>query len=602
MMRTEDKALFCFCHWGWASKELPDGSTSYVGGITRQFNDGSAHVYASSLEKEPNSRQPSGGPEKVERSAVSDSEPDTTSVRDDENDLASPLKKAQSNQSTGDSKPQQKEDVGSDDQKQAGVTRPCSDFGERLNQDGVGLPEGDVQNNYSKVGTVNKQASRTPSSGTKKVELIVDSVSTDSDSEPNTTPAADDVNDLASPLKKARFQSAGDSRPQQKEDVGGDGQKHTGVTRSCSNSVERLDQNGVGLPEGDVQNNSSKIVTVNDQASGQPSGVAKGVELTVDSDSEPNELSDSNPSEDDYLYPEFTDFDKYRSQDCFAVDQIWACYDTDDEMPRCYTLIKQVSSPEFRIKLRWLEPRPEYPREHTWVRSLLPVGCGRFKCGGAGSIEYTSDLRLFSHEMQWFKGKGGPYFLYPRKGETWALFKDWDFSWTCDPRNHREYKYEVVEILSDYVYIVGLEVGYLDKVIGFDSLFQRTRPTVVDTFFIHPKDYYKFSHRIPSFKMTGAEGEGVPAGSFELDFYALPPNPDDIWYPGKDKEDSRTANSEPLENVECAVPSGTIDKSRTPENATTSLECGNLEGIHATDRESSMQVDLELRLWCDGTQ
>lgn len=72
---------------------------------------------------------------------------------------------------------------------------------------------------------------------------------------------------------------------------------------------------------------------------------------------------------------------------------------------------------------------------------------------------------------------------------------------------------------------------------GFVSLFQRARLTVVGTFFVKPNELYMFSHRIPSFKMTGTEREDVPAGSFELDPYALPLNPDDIWCPGKGKED-----------------------------------------------------------------
>ncbi|XP_060218035.1 uncharacterized protein LOC132645206 [Lycium barbarum] len=120
MMATEDKTLFCYCHWGWKKKVLPDGSTSYVGGITRQvtvkigieyndfvkavfdrlgiinpsdkrlqftakfnsqlidlkdqndvnalfqYNDGFADIYASSLEKKPYSRQTSGGAKKVD--------------------------------------------------------------------------------------------------------------------------------------------------------------------------------------------------------------------------------------------------------------------------------------------------------------------------------------------------------------------------------------------------------------------------------------------------------------------------------------------------------------------------------------------------------
>ncbi|CDY27812.1 BnaA05g32210D [Brassica napus] len=32
----------------------------------------------------------------------------------------------------------------------------------------------------------------------------------------------------------------------------------------------------------------------------------------------------------------------------------------------------------------------------------------------------------------------------------------------------------------------------------------------------------RFSHRVPSFKLTGDEEKGVPAGSFELDPAAIP--------------------------------------------------------------------------------
>ncbi|KAM3378263.1 hypothetical protein P3S68_010676 [Capsicum galapagoense] len=231
-----------------------------------------------------------------------------------------------------------------------------------------------------------------------------------------------------------------------------------------------------------------------------PSGGAKKVECIVESD----RISDGDPPEM-YVYPdpEFSDFDKHRAQICVAVDKIWAYYDRADGMPRHYALIRKVLYPEFKIKFRMLVPRPEDQREANWC----------------------------------VKGKRGQYIVHPRKGETWALFKDRDTHQSSSPENQREYKYKVVEILSDYVKNVGVKVCYLDKVSGFISLFQRARLTVVGTFFVKPNELYLFSHRIPSFKMTGTEREGVPAGSFELDPYALPLNPDDIWCPGKVKED-----------------------------------------------------------------
>ncbi|MCD7453889.1 hypothetical protein HAX54_022595 [Datura stramonium] len=160
-----------------------------------------------------------------------------------------------------------------------------------------------------------------------------------------------------------------------------------------------------------------------------------------------------------YYYPdtEFSDFDKHKAENCFAVDQIWAVYDTLDFMPRFYAHIRKVFSPEFKIKLRWLEPHPEEDqRECAWIRAELPVGCGNFR---GGNTYYTTDPLIFSHQMQCVMVARGLYIVYPRKAETWALFKDWDILWSSDPENHRMYKYEIVEILSDYVEDMGIQVG-----------------------------------------------------------------------------------------------------------------------------------------------
>ncbi|XP_019066779.2 uncharacterized protein [Solanum lycopersicum] len=272
--------------------------------------------------------------------------------------------------------------------------------------------------------------------------------------------------------------------------------------------MEIFDQNGVGLPEGSVQNNSSKIKTVNEQAPLPTSGCEKKVKvgLIVNSDSGPSTIPDGNPPKVyDYPDPEFRDLDKHKSEIYFAVDQIWTCHYADF-MPRFYACIRKVSSPEFKIKLRWLEAHPEDERERAWVRADLPVGCGKFR---RGSSKYNSDRLVFSHQMQCENDKRGLYIVFPRKGETWALFKDWDFRWSSDPKSYRKYKYEIVQVLSDFVGDAGIQVGDLEKVTGFISIFQRTRPTPVGAFFVKPKELYKFSHRIPS-KMSGTEREDVP--------------------------------------------------------------------------------------------
>ncbi|PHT49779.1 hypothetical protein CQW23_09526 [Capsicum baccatum] len=226
---------------------------------------------------------------------------------------------------------------------------------------------------------------------------------------------------------------------------------------------------------------------------------AEKVELTVDSDSEADTIAGSVlPEVYDYHDAEFSDFDNNRAQDCFARDQIWACFDTVDGMPRFYMHIRKVvDSPEFKVLFSWLEAHPEDQKQKAWVRAELPVGCGKFRCG---SKQFTFDRLIFSHQVQCEVDKTGVHIIYPRKGETWAVFKDWDISWSLIQIIIGSTKYEIVEILSDYVVDVGVQ-----RVFG--------------------------------------------AGSFELHPICLPYNSNDIWYPGKVKEDCRTANSEPVENV-----------------------------------------------------
>ncbi|XP_049362560.1 uncharacterized protein LOC125827286 [Solanum verrucosum] len=378
--------------------------------------------------------------------------------------------------------------------------------------------------------------------------------------------ASDDENDLANPLKKVRAsQSAEDDTSKQKEAMSGDDSRNAKPTDFNGNSKAKATQNGVASPKAKVQNENTNNRKFDKQASGPPSSEVEKVEV-VDSDSEPDsELSDNPPEIYDCPDPEFSDFDKHREESCFAVDQIWACYDTADGMPRFYCQIRRVSSPEFELRFTWLEANPEDQGDMEWVEAELPAGCGKFK---RGSSQITNDRLTFSHLVQSKKGKRGAFIVYPRKGETWALFKYWDISWSSDPEKHSKYKYEIVEVLSDFVKDVGIKVNYLDKVSGFVSLFQPTSHTKDGSFLVMPNELYKFSHQIPSFRMTGTEKEGVPVGSFELDPASLPLNPDDIWYPEKLNKDSRNPKSE-LENV------------------TTPKKLVELKGTGATDGESS---------------
>uniref|UniRef100_M1D8K3 DNAJ heat shock N-terminal domain-containing protein n=1 Tax=Solanum tuberosum TaxID=4113 RepID=M1D8K3_SOLTU len=103
--------------------------------------------------------------------------------------------------------------------------------------------------------------------------------------------------------------------------------------------------------------------------------------------------------------------------------------------------------------------------------------------------------------------------IFPTEGETWALFKDCDMNWYPHLGSNKNFNYEFVEILSDYVVAIDVHVAYLDKAKGFTCLLHR----VGDPFLVPAKDMFRFSHRIPSMKMTGMDRNDVPEGSFKLD-------------------------------------------------------------------------------------
>jgi hypothetical protein len=139
----------------------------------------------------------------------------------------------------------------------------------------------------------------------------------------------------------------------------------------------------------------------------------------------------------------------------------------------------------------------------------------------------------------------GSYLIYPQKGETWALFKDWEVKWSSEPEKHRPpYRFEFVEVLSDFDENFGIGVAYLQKVNGFVSIFRRAARDRVIQFCIPPTELYKFSHRIPSFRMSGKEGDGVPAGSFELDPASLPSNLDDLSDPSDTKLEKENVHNQ----------------------------------------------------------
>ncbi|XP_025884719.1 uncharacterized protein [Solanum lycopersicum] len=207
----------------------------------------------------------------------------------------------------------------------------------------------------------------------------------------------------------------------------------------------------------------------------------------------------------EYPDPDFSNFYKDKDESCFKVGQVWAVYDTFDGMPRFYGVIRDILSPEFKLRITWLEPEPL--NETKWLYEGFLTSCGRFRIG---NLEHIEDHLMFSHLVCVTNGNNNDSInIFPLKGETWALLKDW---------GSKNLNYEFVEVLSNYDETIGVHVAYMDKTKGFTCLFHR----VGDPFLVPTKGMFRFSHRIPSMKMTGMERDDVPEGSFELDPTSLP--------------------------------------------------------------------------------
>jgi curved DNA-binding protein CbpA len=233
-------------------------------------------------------------------------------------------------------------------------------------------------------------------------------------------------------------------------------------------------------------------------------------------------LSENSKAKFVYPDPEFCDFDKLKDIRKFAVNQIWALYDNLDGMPRFYGRIRNVSTESgFKVMYTWLEHKPVNEAEAAWSDEELPVGCGSYTLG---ETETTDDRLMFSHMVsdEKDKKKGSSYVILPRKGEVWAVFKDWDIKWSQDKKKNRKYGYEVVEVLSDFSRASGTRVVPLVKVQGFVSVFVRKQNWV--PIHVAHGELLRFSHSIPVFRLSGSERDGLPEGSFELDTVALPTN------------------------------------------------------------------------------
>ena len=222
--------------------------------------------------------------------------------------------------------------------------------------------------------------------------------------------------------------------------------------------------------------------------------------VILDSTDDDEADDDEDPEPYNCLDADFNNFNN--TMRSFSVGQVWALYDPLDHMPRLYAKIKKVLELKMRVEVTWLEAKQKSP---------IPIACGEFKNG-----ERTVKSHLtFSHLMVDHTGKKKSIItINPRKGETWALFRDWK-------QQKRPYGYDFVQVVSE-LDSGGIGVAYLGRVEGFTSVYELAEQNGVLQMMVRCDEMLRFSHRVPSFVLTGDERKGVPAGSLELDPAAIP--------------------------------------------------------------------------------
>ncbi|XP_047313192.1 uncharacterized protein LOC124916509 [Impatiens glandulifera] len=218
--------------------------------------------------------------------------------------------------------------------------------------------------------------------------------------------------------------------------------------------------------------------------------------------------------------PDFHDFDKDRTEDCFKPKQIWAIYD-EDGMPRLYCLIRHVISVKpFKMHISYLSSKTDSEfGSVNWISSGFTKSCGGFRAWNADVID---QVNIFSHLLDKEKaGRGGCVRIYPRIGTVWAIYRNWSPDWNRRTPIELRRQYEMVEILDDYSEELGVCVAPVMKLDGFKTVYVRNSDKI-SIRWISRREMLRFSHQVPSWPLRDEGFAHLPDNCWDLDPAATP--------------------------------------------------------------------------------
>lgn len=212
--------------------------------------------------------------------------------------------------------------------------------------------------------------------------------------------------------------------------------------------------------------------------------------------------------------PEFHDFDVDRRN--VKAGQIWASYDDVDGLPRFYFKVKEVQSKDpFRVNVSWLELQNLTADQQALKKlGFMPTTGNCFK---ATSSQVLDSLDMFSHILNWEKGPKGTVVVYPKKGDVWALYKNWKPGLRTRKKSLLQ-EYDMVEVLTNFNKQVGVSVARLEKLSDHKTLFRRSGVP----WEIPVAELCRFSYQVPAYLLQEHEVPVKEKGCWELDPSSLP--------------------------------------------------------------------------------
>lgn len=206
----------------------------------------------------------------------------------------------------------------------------------------------------------------------------------------------------------------------------------------------------------------------------------------------------------------------------FKKGQVWALYDDPHGLPRLYAAIENVISQNpLKVIIRWLhsDSNEEFgPME--WISSGFQKTSGVFV---KGKRELVDAELCFSHIVSCKVVNRGITHIYPKKGDVWAVYKNWSPEWDVSVHHSPEVfnQFNIVEALHDYSEETGITVAPLIKVPGFKSVMKRNAdPALHITFPKH--EIFRLSHQVPFCLLTEENYPGAPRECIEIDLGAVP--------------------------------------------------------------------------------